>query len=149
MPAGASLSSAIAVAALIAAPSVIMAGVYQFNGNPALRPFAISESRLAATEAETDDPVVRIRIFWRGPAPGYASGPDLAEALRGAFTGKGVASRIAIIEGTSTGPTTLDMRAGKATFGPFPVSQAARHVEPAVQAARIAHRPEAAQDHRW
>lgn len=148
MPA-ASLSTALAVATLVAAPSVIMAGVYHFNGNPELRPFGVTEARIAASDVESTDPLVRVRIFWRGPAHGYSTAPTLADALRGAFETKGIDTRIAIIEGTSEGPTTLDMRAGHSTFGPFPVSEAARHVEPAVQAARFAHTPNATREHRW
>jgi hypothetical protein len=159
----ASLPVAMTVAALLAAPSLVTAGIYTWTGDPFLRWLGLTEERLAAADRviETDDPYVRIRVYWRGPAHGYPDAAELSEALRGAFEVKGIEVHVAVlrlegeVEGKDEGRngggggTTIDMRAGRSTFGPFPVTQAARYVTPAAEAARLAHAPRAMREHNW
>ncbi|MEL6204164.1 MAG: hypothetical protein AAFR47_02465 [Pseudomonadota bacterium] len=134
----ASLPTALAVFSFIAAPSLVTVGFAKATDNPNLRPMAISETSVAASDIEINAPHVRVRIFWAGSAPGYAGPADLSNAIRTVFAAKGVDTRIAVLDEATPGSTTLDMRAGREHFGPFPVSEAARHVEPAVQAVRFA-----------
>lgn len=146
-----SLPVAVTVAALVAAPSLVTAGIYTWTGDPFLRWLGLTEERLAAADRviETDDPYVRIRVYWRGPAGGYADATSLADALRGAFEVKGIEVYVAVLRLDDAGMTTIDMRAGRSAFGPFPVTQAARYVTPAAQAARLAHAPVSMREHRW
>ncbi len=134
------LSYALTIAALLAGPSLVMAIVSEVIGDPRLRPLSLSESRLAAADvpAGIEGPYVRARIYWSGPAEGFADPGDLRVALRDALAAKGVETHVAIMNG-SGGQTMLDLRAGRNAFGPFPVAQAARHVAPAAEAARLAH----------
>ena len=134
------LPYALTIATLLAGPSVLTAIVSEMIGDPRLRPLSLSEARLAAADvpAGIEGPYVRARIYWSGPSEGYAEPGDLRAALRGALAAKGVETHVAIIEG-SGGQTMLDLRAGTNAFGPFPVAQAARHVVPAAEAARLAH----------
>jgi hypothetical protein len=147
----ASLPVAITVAALLAAPSLVTASLYTWTGDPFLRWLGLTEERLAAADRviETDDPYVRIRVYWRGPGHRYPDASTLASALRGAFEVKGIAAHVAVLQLAGEGGTTVDMRAGRSTFGPFPVTQAARYITPAAEAARLAHLPQAQRDHRW
>lgn len=146
----ASFSITFGVTALLVAPSLVTVGLSQVTQDPHYRPFSVTEERLAAAEFFSEEPVVRVRIYWRGAVQGFNTAEDLADAVREAFIAKGVESQIAILYRTSEGPTTLDMRAGRNAFGPFPVSHAARHISPAVEAVRIARKQhEATREHRW
>lgn len=137
----ASIPAALTAAAIIAAPSIATIGVYMATGDPLLRWLGITEARLAAADQHiaSNDPYVRIRIYWRGPEAGYAAPADLVGALRGVFQVRGIDVQIAVLEGPGTGPTTLDMRAGINSFGPFKLAHTPRHVGAAVEAARLAH----------
>jgi len=134
------LPYALSVAALLAGPSVVTALVSEALGDPRLRPLSMSEARMAASDAriEIDGPYVRARIYWSGPAGGYATPGDLRSALRLALAAKGVDAHVAVLPGSASGRTMLDLRAGANAFGPFPVSEAARHLSPAADAARMA-----------
>ena len=147
----ASLPVAVTVAALVAAPSLVTAGIYSWTGDPFLRWLGLTEQRLAAADRviETDDPYVRIRVYWRGPSRGYPDAAALTDALRGAFEVKGIEVHVAVLRLGEDGVTTVDMRAGTSSFGPVPVAQAARYVSPAAEAARLAHVPQATREHRW
>jgi len=146
----ATIPMTIAVTALLAAPSLVTVGLYKITGDPTLRPMSVTEERVAATDYETGGPVVRVRIYWRGAAEGFGTADDLASALRRAFDSKGVETRIAVLEMHDRGVTMLDMRAGSMRYGPFPVTEAARHVTPAAAAVSYGRRGhEATRPHRW
>ena len=130
----ATIPIALAVTTLLAAPSLVTVGLYKITGDPTLRPMSVTEQKVAATDFATGGDVVRIRIYWRGAADGFGTATDLADALRRAFDSKGVESRIAVLEMADQGETMLDMRAGAMHYGPFPVTDAARHVSPAAAA---------------
>ncbi|RDC74733.1 hypothetical protein DLJ49_01755 [Rhodovulum sp. 12E13] len=134
-----SLPYTLTVAALVAGPSVVTATIAEIIGDPRLRPLSLSEMRLAASDAriEIEGPYVRTRIYWAGPSQGYATPDDLRMAVREALAAKGVEAHVAIMA-SDGGETLLDMRAGRSAFGPFPVADAARHVVPAAEAARLA-----------
>jgi hypothetical protein len=144
------MSVTFGVAALLVAPSLVTVGLSKVTSDPHYRPFSVTEETLAAAEFLSDEPVVRVRIYWRGAVRGFNSADILADAVRDAFFAKGVESQIAILYRDGDGPTTLDMRAGRNAFGPFPVSQAAQHISPAVEAVRVARKQyEATRQHRW
>lgn len=135
------LPYALTIAALLAGPSVILATVSEITDNPLLRPFSVTEERLAAAQAyiTAQGPYVRARIYWYGPAGGYDTPEDLRDAIRQALLSKGVGAHVAVLPGERFGRTMLDLRAGRNAFGPFPVAEAAQHVVPAVHAAHLAH----------
>lgn len=136
----ASLPYALTVAALLAGPSVVTAFISEMVDDPRLRPLSLTEARMAASSAaiEIDGPYVRARIYWGGPSRGFATPDDLRSAIRHALAAKGVDAHVAVLDG-AWGETMLDLRAGHNAFGPFPVADAARHVVPAAEAARLAY----------
>jgi len=149
-----SLPYTLLIVSLLATPSLVARGVHSVTGDPLWQYLAIDEERLAAAETpiETDAPHVRVRVFWRGPDATYATTDSLVTALRNAFESKGIDAFIAVLqpaEGDPSAATTIEMRAGANRFGPFPASDAARHIEPAVHAAHLAHRPQPTREHRW
>ena len=127
-----------------------MGGFYQFGPNGVSADAPVEQAFYATTEEDSEtSPTVRIRIAWSGPGGDYDSVPELASDLQGAFATKGVDTFITVVSGAEEAPTLLQMNAGESRLGPFPIADAARHVEPAVQAARIAHEPFIPREHRW
>ena len=143
------------IVGLVAAPSVAARAVHLATGDPLWQYLAIDEERIATAETriDTDVPHVRVRIFWRGAGAGYDTPEALVAALRASFEMKGIEPYIAVVPGGdgsgAAGTTTIDMRAGSNRFGPFPVADAPRHIQPAVEAAHLAFRPAATEEHRW
>ena len=137
----ADLPYALSVATLLGGPSVVTALVSEALDDPRLRPLSLTEARMAASEAQIDiaGPYVRARIYWGGPSLGYATPDALGTAIRNALAAKGVDVHVALMESDGRGETMLDFRAGRNAFGPFPVAEAARHVVPAAEAARLAY----------
>ncbi|MEM0935781.1 MAG: hypothetical protein AAGJ91_07755 [Pseudomonadota bacterium] len=128
---------------LVAAPSLIARGVHEVTGDPLWRYLAIDEEGLAASEAdiEADGAHVRIRVFWRGPDSMYETHQDVVRVLRRAFEAKGIEPFVVVYHapsGNAEAPTKIVMRAGANTFGPIPIAEMARHIQPAVDAAHFA-----------
>lgn len=149
-----SISYAILIAALIASPSVIARVIHEVTGDPLWRWLAIDEQGLAASESsiESDGPHVQIRLFWRGPDERFETPQEAARALRRAFEAKGVEPFIAIFDAQANAggrDTSVDVRAGTNKFGPFPIWDTPRHVQPAVLAAELAYRPTPTREHSW
>ncbi len=150
-----SISYAILIAALVASPSVIARTIHEITGDPLWRWLAIDEQGLATSETsiESDGPYVQIQLVWRGPDSKFDTPKEAALALRRAFEAKGIEPFIAVFDASAAdnadANTTVALRAGTNQFGPFPIWDTSRHVQPAVLAAELAFRPTGGEQHRW
>ncbi|MEM9248472.1 MAG: hypothetical protein AAGB05_07220 [Pseudomonadota bacterium] len=148
------LPYAMLIAALVAAPSVFARVMHEVTGDPLWRWLAIEEQDIVASlnDFEATGPFVHVRITWKGPDATYETPHALATDVRRAFETKGIASYILVEEdqkSDGSDRTTIEVKAGSSTFGPFLVRSAASHIQPAAAAARLSYRPNATEEHRW
>jgi len=130
------LTTALLTIAFVAAPALIALTIFQIKGDPRLRPFGLTESRMTNAAPPVAPGLVHVELHLtsivQDPEPALA----LARRIKAAFTTKGQDAWVLVVRDPTATESFVNFRVGVNTFGPFSLDNAAAGVAPALKAVR-------------